>query len=77
MKETLQTKYARILKENRSAVEIESRTGKYVVLKSQDSKGDLFWFLGKSGAVRVNRKNASTTSVDFATHFKKIFADKL
>jgi len=61
----LQEKYSMWLKETRNATEVESRTSKYNVMKTIDGKGDLFWFLGKSGAVRINRKNSSSTTLDF------------
>lgn len=66
----LQEKYAMFLKETLKAVEVDSRSGKYVVLKTVDSKGDLFWFLGKGGAVRICRSNAATKSMDFSNQIK-------
>lgn len=69
----LQEKYMLFLLETQNAKEIESKTGKYLVMKNLDSKGDLFWFLGKSGAVRINRKNASTTSIDFSKQIQPKF----
>jgi len=68
IKQTLQVKQSMFLKECFNAVEVDSKTSKYIVLKTIDTKGELFWFLGKGGAVRINRKNASTTSIDFQKH---------
>lgn len=67
----LQQKYSMFLAETRNAVEVDSRTSKYKVLKSVDSQGDCFWFLGKGGSIRFNRKNKSTTSMDFSKYFKE------
>jgi len=69
----LQEKYSMWLQETMSAVSIDSKTSKYVVFKTVDSKGDLFWFLGKSGAVRICRTNTSTKSMDFERQIKPKF----
>lgn len=66
----LQEKYTMFLKETLNAHDVESRTGKYVVVKTIDSKGDLFWFLGKGGAVRICRSNTATKSIDFSNQMK-------
>jgi hypothetical protein len=70
---TLREKYTMWLKETFNAVEVVSKTDKYHVMKTVDVKGDLFWFLGKSGAIRINRKNAATTSMDFESNVKGRF----
>jgi len=69
----LQEKYSMFLQEIYGAMEVDSKTGKYVVLKITDSKGDGFWFLGKSGAVRFCRTNTATKSFDFSIQIQLKF----
>ncbi len=69
----LQEKYSMFLIETHNAVVVDSRTGKYNVLKTIDTKAECFWFLGKSGAVRINRKNYATTSFDFQRQIQPKF----
>jgi len=69
----LQEKYTMFLKEMFSAVEVDSRSGKYIVLKTNEKGTDRFWFLGKAGAVRIARTNAATKSMDFARHIQDTF----
>jgi hypothetical protein len=45
---------------------VESRTGKYNVLFS----GTRYYFIGKSGAIRVNNRNSASSSRSFTDHFK-------
>jgi hypothetical protein len=74
----LQEKYAMFLTDTqvnwgRECVEVESRTSKYRVFAGKDSRGVYYIFLGESGAIRLNRKNAVTGSMDIATTYKKMF----
>jgi len=70
----LQEKYSLWLKEVFDAVYVESRTGKYIVLKTiEKGNTERFWFLGKSGAIRVANTNASTKSFDFQQCVKEAF----
>lgn len=71
----LQEKYAMWLTEFLQAEEVEPRTGRYRVLKTTDQTGFVFWFLGKSGAVRTCRTNAATKSIDVSGKIKKAFSD--
>ena len=70
---TLQMQQKKWLEETRNAVQVLSRSSKYIVMKTVDQKGDLFWFLGKNGAVRINRKNASTDSMSYTDQLKPQF----
>jgi hypothetical protein len=68
---TLRENYVLFLVETRGAVAVPSKSSKYHVYKTVDSRGDLFWFLGKSGSVRICRKNTSTKSIDWMPQIQK------
>lgn len=72
-RKTLQEQYSEFLVETRKAVEVNSRTNKYKVYKSVDSKGDVYWFLGTRGAIRICRTNSSTNSMDYERLIKPSF----
>ena len=67
---TLKQKFSIYFKEN-GFREVDSRTGKYKVFYGNG----LFYFIGKSGAVRVNHKNAATGSRSHTESFRKMITE--
>ncbi len=63
---TLKQKFTLYFKEN-GLKEVESSTRKYKVFK-----GNRFYFIGRSGAVRVNDRNTVKGSHSHTDNFKKI-----
>jgi len=75
---TLREKYTLYLTDDkknmgRGCVPCDSKTGKYTVFSGSDSGGEYYFFLGKSGSVRFNRKNAASTSMDYSSILKRTF----
>ncbi len=68
---TLTDKIALFIKNTKNFPEIESRTTKYRVFKGEK----LFYFVGRSGAVRTNFKNTVSGSRSQTPVFKKLVID--
>lgn len=70
---TLKQKFVMYFK-SRGFKEVESRTGKYQVFlcQSQNQGKGLFYFLGRSGAVRVNSRNAVKGARSHTDGFKDL-----
>jgi len=67
---TLREKYCIYFEEN-AHVEVESRTNKYRVFK-----GPIFYyFVGRSGGVRANDRNAVNGSFSRSDSFKRMITD--
>lgn len=70
-KNTTQSQKTIMFFKEKGAEEVVSRTGKYTVLFS----GTRYYFIGKSGAVRVNSRNSAAGSVSWTDKFKPMIKE--
>ena len=68
----LHDRYVRYFTEERGFVTVESRTRKYTVLKGKDTSGDIYYFIGSRGAIRLSRKGYITQSYDCSIYIKRV-----
>lgn len=53
------------------AVEVETKTRKYTAMRFDGDKQTAYYFLGKSGAVRINNRNVITDAISITDRFMK------
>ena len=68
---TLKQKYIIYFNELKEFEEVETRSSKYIVFKGPK----LYYFIGRSGAVRINYKNTVNGSRSQTDLFKKLITD--
>jgi hypothetical protein len=68
---TLREQYVKTLKA-RNWKQVETKSSKYIVYHGLINGFERYLFIGKSGALRINKENKATTSVVASDKFKKL-----